>query len=430
MARGIIHDIDAVFGISRGVPFNYVHRNVDELFARSLKKDKHIILFGCSKQGKSSLVKKHLTNDQCIAINCEKKRSLNEIYSSILKEADFEIEIESENNSKNGNKIGINFKAFSFIGLSGDRHSEKSIRAKKKKLEFDINNVHDVINALKAVNFSRYIVIEDFHYLDEEIQRIFSYHLKIFNDRSTLFFIIIGVWLHEDLMAQFNGDLAGRLCNINVDTWTSDDLEKMIKNGEDLLNIIISDGTKEIMIDSAFGSIAILQELCLEFCRQNGIQTTQKESLQVSRDIHVTKILSKWINNQNAKFNAFLRKIIKDDTASSSIYKFIVLCLLIIDPKTLMDGIDLKVIMGLLKQFNLEQELAAREIEAALMKSKSMQLEQGIIPVLFEYDEEKRRLFITDRFFFIWLANKNKFESMTDIGIEESRIQKYMLIRY
>lgn len=204
----------------------------------------------------------------------------------------------------------------------------------------------------------------------------------------------------------------------------------MIKNGEDLLNITISSGTKEIMIDSAFGSIAILQELCLEFCRQNGVETTQKDPLQIGRDIHITKILSKWIDNQNTKFNTFLRKIIKDETDSSDVYRFIVLCLLIIDPKTLMDGIGLKVILDLMKKFNLELRLNTREIEAALIGSKSMQLEHGIIPVLFEYDENKRRLFITDRFFFIWLANKNKFESMAEIGIDDELIQKYMLIRY
>lgn len=424
------HEVDDVFGISREVPFNYVHRSVDDFFARSISKDKHIILFGCSKQGKSSLVKRHLQPGQYIAINCDKKRSLNDIYSAILKEADFEIETESEKSSKKGSKIGISLKALSFVGLSGAKNSEQSSRLKKKKLEFDIDDVHDVINALKAVHFSKYIIIEDFHYLDEEIQLAFSYQLKIFNDRSRFLFIIIGVWLHEDLLSQFNGDLAGRLCNINVDAWTKNDLEKMIKNGEDLLNIVISDGTKELMIDSAFGSIAILQELCLEFCIQNGIKATQKETLQIGRDIHVAKILNKWINNQNAKFNFFLRKIITNDIDDQKIYKLIVLCLLVIDPKILIEGLDLKDMMALIKQFDLPQEPTNRELERALLKSKSMQLDHGIIPVLFEYDEQKRKLFITDRFFFIWLANKNKFESMAEIEIEESLIRKYSMIRY
>ncbi len=52
------------------------------------------------------------------------------------------------------------------------------------------------------------------------------------------------------------------------------------------------------------------------------------------------------------------------------------------------------------------------------------------MPVLFEYDVQKRKLNITDRFFFIWLANKNKFDSMLEIDIDETLVRKYMLIRY
>jgi len=196
------------------------------------------------------------------------------------------------------------------------------------------------------------------------------------------------------------------------------------------LNISISEGTKEIMIESCFGSIAILQELCLEFCRQHGIESTQKETLQIGRSIHIAAILDKWIENQNTKFNAFLRKIIHTRNDLANLHKLIVLCLLIVDPRELMEGIDIKAIFSLIKQFTLTNEPTIRQLEFALLKSKSMQLDHGIIPVLFEFNEAKRKLFVTDRFFFIWLANKNKFDSMLEIDLDEDLIDKYKLIRF
>ena len=52
-----------VFGLSRGVPNNYVERDaVDSEFRKALKLNRHIVIYGGSKQGKSSLIKHCLAN--------------------------------------------------------------------------------------------------------------------------------------------------------------------------------------------------------------------------------------------------------------------------------------------------------------------------------------------------------------------------------
>lgn len=424
------HDTDTVFGITRGVPLNYIHREVDDIFLKNLKKDKHIVLYGSSKQGKTSLVKKHLSDEVCLAINCEKKKSLNDIYISILKGANFRIETESESTATNSRKTGIGLKVLSVIGLSHDINAEKGIKSKSKRLEFDINNVNDVINALNAVNFNKYIVLEDFHYLDEEIQAAFAFQLKVFNERSRILFIILGVWLNQDRLSQYNGELAGRLCNISADKWTAEDFEKVIRNGETMLSVRFSTGIKEIMIESSFGSIAILQELCLEFCKENNIHNSQSKEIVLCKQVQVSKILARWISNQDSRFNSFLRRIIYEKGDEQGLYKAIIFCLLIADPEELMDGITLKSILDLSREFKPLATLKARDIEQALLNVKRTQMDHQIIPALFEYDEEKRGLFIIDKFFFIWLANKNKYESMEEIGIDEELIERYKLLKY
>jgi hypothetical protein len=52
------HRLSDVYGISRELPLNYVPREgVDGVFVESLTRDKHIVVYGSSKQGKTSLRK-------------------------------------------------------------------------------------------------------------------------------------------------------------------------------------------------------------------------------------------------------------------------------------------------------------------------------------------------------------------------------------
>src|SRR6266545_456935 len=56
-----------VFGIARDVPANYVTRpDVDGKFIESLTRDKHVVVFGSSKQGKTCLRKYNLVEGDYI----------------------------------------------------------------------------------------------------------------------------------------------------------------------------------------------------------------------------------------------------------------------------------------------------------------------------------------------------------------------------
>lgn len=63
-----------VYGISRDLPLNYVARqSIDGLFVESLTRDKHIVVYGSSKQGKTCLRKYNLNDDEYIVVTCSNK---------------------------------------------------------------------------------------------------------------------------------------------------------------------------------------------------------------------------------------------------------------------------------------------------------------------------------------------------------------------
>lgn len=82
-----------VFGVGRDVPLNYVsRRKVDDRFIDSLGRDKHIVVHGSSKQGKTTLRKHCLNDDDYIVISCLNKMFLADLHGAILKAAGYRIE--------------------------------------------------------------------------------------------------------------------------------------------------------------------------------------------------------------------------------------------------------------------------------------------------------------------------------------------------
>src|SRR5262249_47751290 len=124
-------------------------------------------------------------------------------------------------------------------GATGGAEAERgnSTETVKAELELDPADVNDIIKALKSINFGKYIVLEDFHYLPSETQTDFSVGLKAFHEASNLCFVIVGVWLEENRLITYNGDLAGRVVAVNADKWSSVELRSVMSNGAELLNI-------------------------------------------------------------------------------------------------------------------------------------------------------------------------------------------------
>ena len=84
-----------VFGITRGVPLNYVTReSVDDLLIDSLTRDKHLVIYGSSKQGKTCLRKHCLQEDDYITVTCNNRWNIGELQAAILKSSGYELEME------------------------------------------------------------------------------------------------------------------------------------------------------------------------------------------------------------------------------------------------------------------------------------------------------------------------------------------------
>ena len=163
-----IHKATTVFGISRELPLNYIERaGVDDKLMDNLTRDQHIVIFGSSKQGKTSLRKHCLKEDDYITVSCQNNLALRDLHAAILKAAGYIITASSSRAADGNTKIEASFEArlelpsLGSLGgkLGAGRDAKVSNSEISKRLELDVGDPNDVITALEEINFRKFIVL-------------------------------------------------------------------------------------------------------------------------------------------------------------------------------------------------------------------------------------------------------------------------------
>ena len=409
-----------VFGISRSIPLNYVPRSsVDNAFKLALGRGKHVVVHGSSKQGKTCLRKWNLDEDDHITITCSNRWNLAQLFISILKQAGFAV-AQSESRTYAGDRkvtakaeIKIDLPGFESTGsVEGSRGGSTSTET-AKALELDPHDANEVIDALGSIAFHKYIVLEDFHYLPRETQRDFAVALKAFHENSDIVVIVVGVWLDENKLVQFNGDLTGRVIAINADAWTDRQLAEVIDRGAELLGIRFARGFSRSVLNGCFESVWVVQEVCYKACLQAGVVSDRAGDVVVGTDMDVQGLIGDVVNQQAARYGTFIPAFA--DGASSQpwdLYRWILCAILITDTRRLVSGLTFEELRTFINTHHPERPVSGGILTESLRSIVSFQLENLCIkPTIFDYDETARRLNVVDRSFLVWL----EYQYVTDI---------------
>ena len=410
-----------VFGISRDLPLNYVAReSADNVLLDNLTRDKHLVIFGSSKQGKTSL-RKHIINEKdYIVIHCSNKWSISDINSAILKKSGFELTQSTSKTASGKSKIfaRIAYKIFG-SGVEGgsEAEREKKCEVLKTPLELDPEDVNDIINALNSIKFDKYIVLEDFHYLSTETQKDFSVALKAYHEESNYCFIIIGVWLEENRLTVYNGDLSGRIVSINADKWEEHELREVVSSGEKLLNVKFHDDFVDEIIKDCYGSVFILQEACYKCCIKYNVNNFLRDKREIGKKEDADELVSEVVSQQTGRFNSFITQF-SDGFQSTALemYKWILLPVLKGDIDSLRRGLRYSDITKKLKESHPQgNQLNPGNITQALQSCAALQVKKDLKPLILDYDQTNLRLRVVDSGFLIWM-NKQDRDSLIELA--------------
>lgn len=415
------YPVDEVFGINRDLPLNYVERDsADAVLINNLARRQHLVIYGSSKQGKTSLRKHCLNEDDYIVVHCSNKWGLDDVHEAILKQAGYELTVSKTMATSGKQKIFAKIKA-GILGAEAGAEAEctQEEGTTKAPLELDPLDVNDIISALQATGFNNFIVLEDFHYLPVDTQKDFSVALKAFHENSDLCFMVIGVWLEENRLSVYNGDLTGRLLPINADKWNRSELEQVISDGEALLNVQFSEEFKSELLNSCYESVYIVQETCHQCCIRHNVFKTQDELREIGSKDECTQLVSQVVNQQGGRFNSFLTQFSEgfQDT-NLEMHKWLLYPVLTADMEQLEKGFKQAEIRNKLQEVHPRgAELNSGNVTQSLQSSTSLQIKKDIKPMVLDYDQTNLRLSIVDKSFQIWLSRQDRNDLLDLLGL-------------
>jgi hypothetical protein len=278
-----------------------------------------------------------------------------------------------------------------------------------KVIDFNLSIANDVIEVLREIKFDKFIVLENFHYLSDETQKLLAFDLRNFQD-ADINFIILGIWRELNRLCQYNGDLLDRSVEIPVEPWLKEDFIRVIDKGCQLLNVSMQE-IQEDLIEAAFDSIGVLQELCKECCLVAEVDS-KTEKVIISKK-HLEKAIDKKYHDYSGRhirsFESFGSRM-KESSGDWTAY-YLLNAILELKNNNVESGLSKEQLENRIKiNFFRNHSSVDIDLHIILKKIKEYQLDCTINPPLFDYDLSLNKLVITDSTLYFFLKHCNAGE--------------------
>jgi hypothetical protein len=371
-----------------GVPhITFVKRENLELSIVTWKynKSKHLLIFGPSKSGKTTLWKQYVPAKDVIKIACNSTTTIENIYSSIL----FELEsfYTSEINETTTSKIGIGAEIKTLLGIGSFK-----VGSKIESTNDNSNKMNPIaVPQLEANLLVKYlkpsgkiIVIEDFHYVQEELKEKISQDLKAFSDEMCPW-IIVGVVQHKtSKLLSYNVDLQQRISELSVERFSQEQLARIIELGENALNIRFSDGIKERILSESYGSASMVQNICQRICILNGITETCSDIVKIEDHELFTGACKLFAEEAKIFYGDIVRKVSVGGRSDGRTEKYKWFLKMIRDKDIPEHGLKNTEVFGYLKDLGHPDIQQSSVTEGLLYLPRLLQ--KNNLPSIFDYD--------------------------------------------
>ena len=368
-----------------------------------------------------------MRDEDYILIQCQNGWGLDKLAEGILKEAGYSVEVSSqktvENKSKLTARISTKLKALGFGEAGSDIGAETEASTSSTRilqpLTLDPGDPNDLAAALSAINFNKFIVLEDFHYLPQETQENYSFFLKTLHERSKICFIIVAVWREENRLILLNGDLTGRLVSVDADEWSPEELREVIASGEALLNISFSEDFKRDLLKWCLGSVYIVQECCRKVCEEQSIVETQGTHKEIQPLEEAFDYVLAVALESGPRYEAFIENFAEGfQTTTLDMYRWLLHPILSTTILQLEKGLNYRKIREALENVHPEgSNLNPGNVTQALYSVPALQAKKNIKPFVLDYDKSNKLLSVVDRGFLIWLSTQDRPELLNRLNL-------------
>ena len=429
--------LEQVFGVCRDAVATYIEREtVDNALSAALKGTRQIIIYGSSKQGKTSLLHRHIRSDMRVTVHCGLNTTAGDIYRSFLRQRGIEIITETSDGTSRDVSTSISAKFTALIPFFGAGSAETRGEAqagarqdqKRKAIEFNLENAQDVGELLNRVAGSStlFYVLENFHYLSDEIQRQMAVDLRTFEETG-LRFVILGVWRERNRLVQYNGDLQDRIAEVPVEPWEVPDFQRIVDKGSEILRVTFSLDVCARIFEEAHGSVAVVQELLKKACEradvtesiphgQPAIKLDDPAQIQDAIDEKVAEYASRHVRSLEAIAAGSRARRATEESAALFLPYHLVRVMVHRTYNELKDGVERKTLQKLIKdEHKTPDNVRTSDVTGMLSRLAALQVSQNIVPPLFDFDPGTRRVKVVDSTLYFFIHNCNPEEVMAEI---------------
>lgn len=428
--------LENVFGVSRDPVATYIERSaVDSTLAAALNETRQIIIYGSSKQGKTSLLQRHVPDNKRVTVHCGPTTTAEDIYRSFLRQRDVDIVTETSSGTSRdmGTSISAKFTAMIPFFGEGSAETKGEVKAgarqdeKRKAIEFNLANAQDVGELLLRMDGTGFFyVLENFHYLSDDVQRQLAFDLRTFEEMS-LRFVILGVWRERNRLVQCNGDLQDRIAEVPVEPWVDADFQRIVNEGARILRVTFSTEVTNEIFAQAHGSVAVVQELLKKFCERANITESIAEDQPVIRLADIT-MLQGAIEDKVAEYAArHIRSLesiaagsrarrTTEETSALFLPYHLVRVMVHRSYNELKDGVERKTLQELIQEEHATPDnVRTSDVTGMLSRLAMLQASQNIVPPLFDFDPGTRRIKVVDSTLYFFIDNCDPEEVMAEI---------------
>lgn len=406
------YKLEQVFGVRRSLKpedkypdVTYVDRaGLDQRIKYYMNSGRHLVIFGASKQGKTVLRQRAIEDKDCVVVQCRRTNAKNAIYKEILGLLSVYQEASREIGSGREGAVDANLTASVGIPLTVKGEAaltgSAKISSEERKVLIPFGQEFDnLAYVAKCIRDSgKRIILEDFHYVTEGDKKGIAEDLKILLEYG-VFVIVVGTWQEQSMLVTYNGDLMGRIDEIDL-IWQDDELRKIIDLGQSALNIKFSQELIDQIVRDVNGSVGLLQRILEGLCIEASCYETQNNLTEIC-DLHLLEKVRKKICNEEANRYRIFGWSVPEGFATSNnstknVYKRIIQTCIEASEVELLAGLSLSSLEE--RILNLDRSIKRRNnIRDALSKIDRLQTEKNINPIIATYNSETKMLHLADR---------------------------------
>ena len=225
-------------------------------------------------------------------------------------------------------------------------------------------------------------------------------------------------------MIQYNGDLQDRVFELSVEPWEEVHLQQIMELGEKALNIDMKDVKDQIIIES-FNNVGMLQEICKECCYDARVLETvpgePKKITQANLEHAIRKIgqlySSKFYRSLETFAYSRSRQSQEGGKGLGIPYFFIYVMLSSFSVEQIKQRISIDELRNEIKKIhpNNTNMQFDRSLTIFLNRINAYQQNHGIVPSVFDFDSNSKRLSITDPNFYFFIKHYDHQEFLNGL---------------